>query len=117
MTAETLRPMMVARGMFRFGFSITPADTAALSTPMNAHRAIEAARIIALVPDPPLTFQLARKVAGWNQNQPSSAIAAMGIRARLMVLVSRAPTTLGPRMFKPVRIQITAAVVNTLAGG
>src|SRR6185295_13850935 len=117
MIAETPRPMMVASGMLRLGFSITPAETAALSTPMNAHSAIEAARMIALVAEPPLTFQLSRKVADLNQNQPSRAIATIGMSARLMVHVSSAPTTRGPMMFKNVRIQITAAAANTLAGG
>src|SRR5258705_12807942 len=100
MVGETPSPMMVARGMLRLGFSITPAETAALSTPMNAHSAIEAARMIALVAEPPLTFQLSRKVAGLNQNQPNTAIARIGIRARLMVHVSSAPPTRGPMMFK-----------------
>src|SRR6516165_6613720 len=103
--------------MFRFGFSITPADTDALSTPMYAHSAIEAARITARVFDCPLTFHAERNTSGWNQNHPKIAIAMIGMSARLIVHVSRRPTTRGPRMFANVRIQITAAVAMTLAGG
>ena len=33
-TAASTRPMMVASGTLRLGFSMTPADTAALSIPM-----------------------------------------------------------------------------------
>ena len=58
-----------------------------------------------------------RNVAGSNQNQPKNAIARIGIRARLMVQVSSAPTTRGPRMLANVRSQMTPAVAKTLAGG
>src|SRR6185503_20321637 len=117
MTAAMPRPMRVARGMLRFGFSMTPADTAALSMPMKAQRAIEAERDTACRPEPPLTFQPARNVAPSNQNQPKNAMARMGAMARLMVQVSRAPTMRGPRMLAKVRAQITTAVAKTLAGG
>ena len=117
MTAEMARPMSVASGMLRFGFSITPAETAALSTPMKAHSAIEAARPMAWPEEPPLTFHDARNVPRSNQNQPKNAIARIGIRARLMVQVSRAPTTRGPMMLANVRSQITPVAANTLAVG
>ena len=67
--------MSVASGTLRFGFSITPAETAALSMPMYAHSAIDAARDTACMSDSPLTFQPARNVAESNQSQPNSAIA------------------------------------------
>ncbi len=108
---------MVARGMLRLGSSITPADTAALSMPMYAQSAIDAARRTAWVSEPPLTFQAALKIAGSNQNQPRIAIPRIGIRARLMVQVSSAPTSRGPRILTSVRSQITPAVAKTLAGG
>src|SRR5690348_6266402 len=117
MTAEIARPPSVASGMLRFGFSITPAETAALSTPMKAQSAIDAARPTAWTLEPPLTFQAERNVARSNQNQPNNAIPRIGINARLMVQVSRAPTTRGPRMLAKVRSQITAAAANTLAAG
>src|SRR5881396_3092223 len=98
MTAEMARPMSVASGMLRFGFSITPAETAALSTPMKAHSAIEAARPMAWPEEPPLTFHDARNVPRLNQNQPKNAIARIGIRAN-------------------VRSQITPVAANTLAVG
>src|SRR6185295_13086468 len=63
-TAASTRPMMVASGMLRDGFSITPADTAALSTPMYAHNTIEPAREMALKSESPLTFQLALNISG-----------------------------------------------------
>jgi hypothetical protein len=103
--------------MLRFGFSMTPADTAALSMPMYAHSAIDAAREMAWALDPPLTFQPARNVSGLNQSHPRNAIPRIGMSARLIVQVSRAPITRGPRMLANVRSQITAAVANTLAGG
>src|SRR4051794_7990002 len=109
--------MRVARGMLRFGFSMTPAETAALSIPMYAQSAIDAARLTLWALLPPLTFQALWKICGLNQNQPSSAIPRIGISARLMVHVSSAPTTRGPRMLANVRIQITAAVTKTLSGG
>src|SRR5262245_56502386 len=109
--------MMVASGMLRFGFSMTPADTAALSMPMYAHSAIEAARDTACMSDPPLTFQPARNVAESNQNQPKIAMPRMGTSARATVHVSSAPTTRGPMMFANVSTQITTAVAITLAGG
>src|SRR6185295_8042140 len=111
------RPMTVASGTLRLGFSMTPADTVALSMPMYAHSAIEAARETACMSEPPLTFQPARKVSVLNQNQPKNAMPRIGISARAIVQVSSAPTARGPRMLANVRIQITAAVANTLAGG
>ena len=109
--------MSVASGTLRFGFSITPAETAALSIPMYAHNAIEAAREMACIFDSPVTFQPARNVSVSNQNQPSNAIAMIGIRASAIVQVSSAPTTRGPRMLANVSNQMTAAVAKTLAGG
>ncbi len=109
--------MRVASGMLRFGFSITPAETAALSMPMKAQSAIEAEREIACMLEPPLTFQPARNTALSNQSQPKNAIPRIGMRARLMVQVSSAPTTRGPRMLAKVRTQITPAVAKTPAGG
>src|SRR5215208_5291119 len=103
--------------MLRLGFSITPAETAALSMPMYAQSAIEAARLMPWALLPPLTFQALWKVSGLNQNQPRAAMPRIGIRARLMVQVASAPTTRGPRMFAKVSIQITPAVTTTLAGG
>ena len=41
----------------------------------------------------------------------------IGTMARLMVQVSSAPTTRGPRMLAKVRTQMTTAVAKTLAGG
>ena len=70
---------------------------------------------MACASEPPLTFQLEWNTAGSNQNQPSKAIPRIGIRARLMVQVSSAPTTRGPRMLAKVRIQITSAVATTLS--
>src|SRR6185369_7159111 len=78
---------------------------------------MDAAREMAWASDPPLTFQAARKVSASNQIQPRNATARMGISARLMVQVSSAPTTRGPRMLAKVSTQITPAVANTLAGG
>ena len=60
-TAASPRPISVASGMLRFGFSMTPADTAALSMPMYAQSAIDAAREIARVSESPLTFQPEKK--------------------------------------------------------
>src|SRR6187397_1165530 len=99
MTAAAPRPMSVASGTLRFGFSMTAADTAALSMPMYAHSAIDAARETACMSDVPLTFQPDMNVALSNQNQPNSAIARIGISASAIVQVSSAPTTRGPRMF------------------
>ena len=78
-TAAMHRPMIVASGTLRDGFSMTPADTVALSMPMYAHSAMEAARDTAWASEPPLTFQPLKNVAGSNQNQPSSAIPTIGI--------------------------------------
>src|SRR3954470_12670082 len=111
------RPIKVARGTLRLGFSITPADTAALSIPMYAHNAIEAAREIACASEPPLTFQPERKISGLNQNQPRNAIAKIGMSASDMVHISSAPMTRGPRMFANVNNQIRAAVLITVAIG
>src|SRR6266576_1830014 len=116
-TVEMASPRRVARGILRLGLSMTPAETAALSTPMKAHSATEAAREMACIPEPPVTFQPAMKVVGLNQNQPRKAIAKMGMRARLTVQVSRAPTTRGPRILAKVRAQITTAAATALGHG
>src|SRR6188472_4436687 len=78
---------------------------------------MDAAREMAWASEPPLTFQDARNTSGSNQNQPNSAIPRIGMSARLMVQVSSAPTTRGPRMLAKVSSQITPAVAKTLAGG
>src|SRR3954470_19036827 len=116
-TAARPRPIIVASGMLRFGFSMTPADTAALSMPMYAHSTIEAAREIACQSDWPLTFQLAWKISGLNQNQPMAAMATMGISASAMVQASSRPTMRGPLMLTTVSSQMTSAVTMVLAGG
>src|SRR3954462_9949214 len=78
---------------------------------------MEAAREMACALEPPLTFQAAWKVSGSNQSQPRNATARIGSSARLMVQVSSAPTTRGPRMLAKVSTQITPAVATPLAGG
>src|SRR5690349_14627716 len=77
----------------------------------------DAAQMLITMAASPLTFQLALKMSGWNQNQPSSATATMGISASAMVQVSSRPTTRGPRMFAKVSTQITMTVTRVLAGG
>ena len=109
--------MSVASGTLRRGFSITPAETAALSMPMYAHSAIDAARDTACISDSPLTFQPERNTAESNQIQPSSAIARIGTSASAIVQVSSAPMTRGPRMFANVSSQMSTAVAITLPGG
>jgi hypothetical protein len=58
--------------------------------------AIEAERDDAWQPEPPLTFQAAKKVAESNQNQPRNAMPRIGTMARLMVQVSSSPRRAGP---------------------
>ena len=52
--ADETAPLQVRIEAFN---PMTPADTAALSMPMYAHSAIDAAREMAWALDPPLTFQ------------------------------------------------------------
>src|SRR5882672_5275882 len=78
---------------------------------------MEAARVIACMDDPPLTFHPALNTAGSNQNHPKKAMPRMGISARSMVQASRIPMTRAPLMLAKVSSQMTPAVAKTLAGG
>src|SRR5689334_676304 len=117
MTAAAPRPMSVASGTLRFGFSMTPAETVALSIPMYAHSAIDAARDTADMSEPPLTFQPPKNFSESNQNQPNSAIARIGMIASSIVHASSAPTTRGPMMFANVSSQMRQPVAMTAASG
>ena len=101
--------------MLRFVL-MTPADTAALDAHVRPG-AIDAARVTrarvrAAADVPARTERL-----GVNQNHPRNAIRGMESVPGPWSTVSSAPTTRGPMTFAKVRIQITAAVANTLAGG
>ena len=78
---------------------------------------MEPARVMACQSEPPLTFQLALKISGLNQNQPSSAMPTIGINASAMVHASSTPTTRGPLMLANVSSQMISAVTMVLAGG
>ena len=76
---------MVAMGTLRRGFLTTPADTDALSTPINAHRVKFSVPETACTELPPETFQPELNSSGLNQNQPSRAVPMMGTSAKMVV--------------------------------
>src|SRR6478672_11833689 len=106
--------MMVASGTLRFGFSISPAETAALSTPRNAHNAIDALVVTACAVDSPCGFQPAAKVCGENHHHPSSPTTATGRMPAAVLIVVKRPTELAPRVFTQTNSQITP-IVHALA--
>src|SRR6476620_9548717 len=101
---------MVASGTLRLGFSITPAETAALSTPRNAHRAIEALLVMAWPTGMESGFQPAANTAGWNQNQPSRPTKAIGKMPAMLLTVVKRPMVLAPRVLSQMNRQMIAAV-------
>ncbi|MNN51203.1 hypothetical protein D3C81_1658270 [compost metagenome] len=89
---------------------MTSADTAALSTPMKAHSAMDALREIAALSSMPLTFQPALNKVASNHHQPAMAMLRIGIRASSRVPVSSAPIQRAPRALARLNSQITARV-------
>src|SRR5690349_19131128 len=102
--------MSVASGTLRVGFSISPAETAALSTPRNAHSAIEALVTTAWTGAAPVGFQPAAKVCGENHSQPRMPTNATGRMPATVLIVVKRPTELAPRVLSQTNSQITAMV-------
>src|SRR6478735_8511283 len=102
--------MIVASGTLRFGFSITPADTAALSTPRNAHNAIDALVITADAAGMFDGFHPASNTPRSNQNQPSNPTTATGRMPATVVIVVKCPTDDAPRVLSHTNSQITRMV-------
>src|SRR6476620_1318506 len=104
------RPISVASGTFRRGFSMTPAETAALSTPRKAHKAMDALLVIAAAGWRCSGFQPCMKVSGLNQCQPKRPTTAIGMIPAAVVNVVKRPTDLAPRVLSQMKVQITSAV-------
>src|SRR5678815_2876312 len=102
--------MIVASGTLRFGFSMSPADTAALSTPRNAHNAIDALVSTADAAGMRVGFQPASNTPRSNQNQPRNPTTATGRMPATVVMVVKCPTDEAPRVFNQTNSQITAIV-------
>src|SRR4249919_3493792 len=117
MSVEMTRPIMVASGTLRRGFSITPADTAALSTPRKAHKAIEALLVIAETAGLASGFQPCMKVSWLNQFQPNNPTTAIGMMPAAVVKVVNMPTELAPRVLSQMKPQINAAVATLASQG
>src|SRR6476619_8023738 len=89
---------------------MTPAETAALSTPRNAHNAIDAAFVIAAAVPRDSGFQPCMKVPGLNQCQPRRPTTAIGMIPAAVVNVVKRPTDFAPRVLSQMKVQITSAV-------